>query len=438
MESVWKKESSHAKFDALRKSKSTDVLIIGGGIAGILCAYKLKNAGINCILAEAKEICGGITGNTTAKITLGHGLIYDKMIKRFGEEKSKLYLDAQIRAANEYSRLCRNIDCDFENKDSYVYSLSNREKIEKEVASLNRLGIKAEFSGTDSLPFETAGAVLVKDQAQFNPLKFLYAIAKDLPIYENTKVLELKKGEAITDCGEIKFKKLIIATHFPILNKHGGYFLKLYQHRSYVIALNGAQNVNGIYVDESDTGLSFRNYGDLLLLGGGGHRTGKHGGCWQELEDFSEKHYKDAKIVFRWATQDCMTLDDIPYIGQYAKSTPDIFVATGFNKWGMTNAMVAAAILCDLMLGKSNPYAEVFSPSRSIMRPQLAVNAFDSIMGLITPTAPRCPHLGCALKYNRTEHSWDCPCHGSRFAENGELIDNPATDDHKTLGKEER
>ncbi len=438
MESVWKKESSRVRFNALCESKSTDVLIIGGGIAGILCAYKLQNAGVDCILAEAKEICGGITQNTTAKITLGHGLIYDKMIKRFGEEKAKLYLDAQVCAGNEYSHLCRHIDCNFENKDSYVYSLSNRKKIENEVTALNRLGIKAKFSGTDSLPFETAGAVLVTGQTQFNPLKFLYAISKDLPIYENTKVLELKPGKAITHRGEIKFKKLIIATHFPILNKHGGYFLKLYQHRSYVIALRGAQNVNGMYVDESDTGLSFRNHGGLLLLGGGGHRTGKHGGCWQELEAFSKKHYNDAEITFRWATQDCITLDDIPYIGQYAKSTPDIFVATGFNKWGMTNAMVAADILCDLALEKSNPCAEVFSPSRSIMRPQLAVNAFESILGLLTPTVPRCPHLGCALKYNRDEHSWDCPCHGSRFAENGELIDNPATDDHRSIEKSNR
>ena len=189
--------------------------------------------------------------------------------------------------------------------------------------------------------------------------------------------------------------------------------------------------MDGMYVDEANTGLSFRSYGDLLLLGGGGHRTGKKGGCWQELEDFVKKHYKNAEIVGKWATQDCMTLDDIPYIGQYSKSTPDVFVATGFNKWGMTNAMVAADILCDLVRGKSNPYVTVFDPSRTVLHPQLVLNAFESTVGLLTPTAPRCPHLGCALKYNKAEHTWDCPCHGSRFTENGELIDNPATDDKK-------
>ena len=431
MESVWEKTASKPQFDALNRNKNVDVLIIGGGVAGILCAYKLREAGVDCMLVEATEICGGITKNTTAKITLGHGLIYDKMIKRFGEDKARLYVDAQNKAIKEYTKLCENIDCDFETRDNYVYSLNDRKKIEKEVAALNRIGVKAEFSDAKELPFSVAGAVRVKDQAQFHPLKFLYTIAKDLPIYEHTKVIELMPHKAKTNRGEIAFKKLIIATHFPMLNKHGLYSLKLYQHRSYVIALKGAQNVSGMYVDESDTGLSFRSYGDLLLLGGGGHRTGKKGGCWQELESFAKKHYKNAEIVGKWATQDCMTLDDVPYIGQYAKSTSDVFVATGFNKWGMTNAMVAADILCELVQEKTNRYATVFDPSRTVMRPQLAVNAFESAVGILTPTAPRCPHLGCALKYNRAEHTWDCPCHGSRFSEDGQLIDNPATDDKK-------
>ncbi|MBR2180806.1 MAG: FAD-dependent oxidoreductase [Oscillospiraceae bacterium] len=435
MDSVWKKEARHISFDALKGNKTTDALIVGGGIAGILCAYKLKNAGVDCILAEAGNICGGVTQNTTAKITLGHGLIYYKLIKRFGEEKARLYLEAQTRAGKEYADLCRNIDCGFEIKDSYVYSLNNRRKIEREIAALHRLGAKAEFSDADELPFKVAGAVRMRRQAQFHPLKFLYTLAKGLPIYENTKVTEFLPNKVVTNHGSISFRKLIVTTHFPIFNKHGWYFIKLYQHRSYVLALRGAQSINGMYVDESETGLSFRTYGDLLLLGGGGHRTGKQGGCWQELEAFAEKAYPNSEIVSRWATQDCMTLDGVPYIGRYSASTPDVYVATGFNKWGMTNAMVAADILCDLVMEKQNPYAEVFSPSRSILHPQLAINAFESTVGLLTPTAPRCPHLGCALKYNRAERTWDCPCHGSRFSENGEVIDNPATDDNESIGK---
>ena len=431
MNSIWSETAKHKSFAPLEGTKSTDVLIIGGGIAGILCAYRLKRAGVDCILVEADEICSGITKDTTAKITLSHGLLYDKMIRRFGEEKAKLYAEAQNKAIKEYTHLSRDIDCDFERKDSYVYSLGNRKKIEQEVDALKSLGVRAEVSNAGELPFSVAGAVRVKNQAQFHPLKFLYTIAKDLPIYEHTKVVNLIPHRALTDGGVITFLKLIVATHFPIYNKHGSYFLKLYQHRSYVLALDGAPNLGGMYVDECDTGLSFRTYGDLLLLGGGGHRTGKKGGCWQELEAFAREHYPHAKITAKWATQDCMTLDDIPYIGQYSKNTPDTFVATGFNKWGMTNAMVASNILCDLVQKKENPYAKVFSPARNILRPQLAINAFESTVGLLTPTAPRCPHLGCALKYNSAEHTWDCPCHGSRFDEYGDLIDNPATDDKK-------
>ena len=436
MESVWEQGAARPQFDPMKGSCSTDVLIVGGGIAGILCAYKLKNAGVDCVLVEANRICSGITKDTTAKITLGHGLIYDQMIRRFGEDRAKLYLRAQIKAGEEYKQLCKDIDCDYEIKDSCVYHLKDRKRIKNEVAAIRSLGVNAELVSAEELPFPVAGAVLVKEQAQFHPLKFLYTIAKDLPIFENTKVTELRSNQAITNNGRIRYRKLIIATHFPFINKHGSYFLKLYQHRSYVLALRSAQELRGMYVDASDTGHSFRNCGDLLRFGGGGHRTGTQGGCWQELEEFARKYYPNAEIVCKWATQDCMTLDNVPYIGQYAKSTPNMFVATGFNKWGMTNAMAAADILCDLVQGNVNPYAAVFSPSRSILRPQLAVNVFDSITGLLRPTVPRCPHLGCALKYNRAEHSWDCPCHGSRFTERGEMIDNPATDDHPTLGKQ--
>lgn len=433
MDSIWMESAAQTTFPTLPGSTKTDVLIIGGGMAGLLCAHMLKKAGVDCILVEAKKICDGITGDTTAKITLQHGLIYDKLIHRFGYNYAKLYLQAQEKACAEYAHLCQGIDSDYETQDSYVYSLSDWKKVTNEVTALNRLGGKAHFSKAEHLPFPVASAVCVKDQAQFHPLKFAFEIARDLPIYENTKAIELLPGKVQTQHGQISCNKIIVATHFPILNKHGSYFLKLYQHRSYVLALEGAPKLDGMYVDEDKKGLSFRSYRDLLLLGGGSHRTGKQGGNWRELEEFARKHYSSARIVGRWATQDCMSLDDVPYIGQYSKNTPDLYVATGFNKWGMTSAMVSAMILSDLVLGKPNIYAPVFSPARSILRPQLIVNALESTVGLLTPTAPRCPHLGCALKYNPAEHSWDCPCHGSRFSESGQLLNNPATDDKSGL-----
>lgn len=431
MKSIWEEYKERPVFDKLEQDIKTDVLIIGGGMAGLLCAYMLKNAGIDCVLVEAHKICSGITKNTTAKITCQHGLIYDKMISRFGEDFARLYMDAQMKALDEYRNLSKEIDCDFCEKDSFVYSKTDRKKMEDEVQALEKIGCHATFEENLPLPFSVSGAVKIKNQAQFHPLKFAFEIAKNISIFENTKVCELRPDGVITENGKIKAEKVIVATHFPFLNKHGSYFLKMYQHRSYVLALENAPQVDGMYVDEDEKGMSFRNYNDLLLVGGGGHRTGKTGGNWNELSTFAKKNYPDAKEVCRFATQDCMTLDSIPYIGQYSKKTPALYVATGFNKWGMTSAMVAGMILKDLVCDRKNKYAEVFSPSRSIIRPQLAVNAAESIWGLVRPTAPRCPHLGCALKYNPVEHSWDCSCHGSRFTKDGELIDNPASGDMK-------
>ncbi len=433
MESVWDKSRSFKNFKSLEKDINTDILIIGGGIAGIMCAYKLHQQGADYLLVEKGEICSGVTGNTTAKITAQHGLIYTDLLRRFGKNYARLYLEANQKAVEAYRDLCKNIDCDFEIKDSFVYSLSDTQKIKDEVNSLKYLGFDAKFEPSLPLPLEVKGAVSFSGQAQFNPMKFLSEISKDLNIYEHTKVLEMKKNTAITSGGKINANRVIVATHFPFINKHGGYFLKMYQHRSYVLALENAPLFEGIYVDEKKTGLSFRNYGDLLLLGGGSHRTGKKGGGYKELEDFARKNFPEAQIKYRFATQDCITLDNVAYIGRYSPATPNLFVTTGFNKWGMTTALLGAEILSDMLSHKKNPYEEVFSPERSILRPQLAVNAFETVTSLLTPTAPRCPHLGCALKWNKEERSWDCSCHGSRFNEKGRVLNNPATDDLKKI-----
>lgn len=431
MDSLWVQQADCSNFAPLEQDIKTDILIIGGGMAGILCAYLLHQKGIPYVLTEAKTIGSGITKNTTAKITVQHGLIYDDLIRKFGLEKAAQYLQANEAALHKYRQICENTNCDFEEKSSFVYSLDDRLAIEKEILALEKLNAQVEFTTQLPLPFSVVGAVKYPKQAQFHPLKFLSAITKDLNIYEHTTVRELVGTTAITDHGKITAKIIIVATHFPFINKHGSYYLKMYQHRSYVLALDHAQNVDGIYVDEAQDGMSFRNYKDMLLIGGGDHRTGKKGGNWVELRKFARQYYPGAAIKYQWATQDCMTLDSVPYIGAYSARTTDLYVATGFNKWGMTSSMVSAMILCDLVQGKQNPYAPVFSPSRTILRPQLAVNAFEAVVNLITPATKRCPHLGCALKWNPYERTWDCPCHGSRFTGDGKLIDNPATGDLK-------
>ncbi len=430
MKSIWT-SFERPNFNTQHGDIKTDVLIIGGGMCGVLCAYMLQKAGVDCALAEAGEICSGITDKTTAKITYQHGLIYSKISDRYGIEKARLYYESQKNAFDRLCSMASGMDDNFEMCNSFVYSLQNAFIIEKELNIMNKIGCKAEFCKKTELPFSVAGAVKVQNQARFHPLKFIYAIAKDLNIYENTKVLKTTPFGAITNRGKVFAKKIIVTTHFPFINKHGSYFLKMYQHRSYVLALKNAQKFKDMYVDESQKGLSFRNYNNLLLLGGGSHRTGKNGGGWQELKNFADKYYPYSHEVARWATQDCMSLDHIPYIGQYSNNTTNLYVATGFNKWGMTSSMLSAMILCDMICGKINDYTALYSPSRTILHRQLATNVFESTKNLITPTKPRCPHLGCALKYNKQERSWDCPCHGSRFSEKGKLIDNPATKDKK-------
>lgn len=428
MESIWQKNAQLPSFPRLNGDIKTDVLIIGGGIAGILTAYFLKQSGVDCVLVEKRRICSGTTGNTTAKLTIQHGLIYQKILQSKGLETAQKYLSANRLALDKYAEMCAEIDCDYEKKDSFVYSVDDRRKLEREISALEKIGYSAKLCDNLPLPFQTAGAVKFSEQAQFNPLKFISAVAKNLTIYENTFVKEMRENTAVTEHGNITAKTVIVTTHFPFINKHGSYFLKLYQHRSYVIALENAQDVNGMYVDENKTGLSFRNYKEFLLLGGGGHRTGKKGGNWSKLKKTARLYYPHSTVFCQWAAQDCMSLDGIPYIGQYSGKTEQLFTATGFNKWGMTGSMLSAMLLCDLVQGKPNDYADVFSPSRSIIKPQLAVNGFEAVTNLLTPTTRRCPHLGCALKWNEAEHSWDCACHGSRFDEKGNVLDNPAND----------
>lgn len=431
MQSVWFENINKPEFDSLDGNFETDVLIIGGGLAGILCAYMLEQKGVDYLLIEADRICSGVTADTTAKVTAQHGLIYDKIISKYGLEYAREYYNLNSNAVNIYRELCKKYDCNFETKSAYIYSLEENEDIENEIEAYRAIGIPFDIVTQTPLPLNIYKAIRLDNQGQINPLELLFKISENLNIREKTKLINLDDTSAETDCGRIKYKRAVFTTHFPILNKHGLFSLKMYQDRSYVIALENAQDVDGMYIDASGKGLSFRNYGKLLLLGGGSHRTGKKGGSYTELLQFTKTHYPEATVKTQYATQDCMTLDSMPYIGQYSKNTPNLFVATGFNKWGFTSAMVAAELLCDMLTNEnfSDESDQIFSPSRSIFHPQLAVNIFESFIGLILPTVPRCPHLGCALKYNKAEHSWDCPCHGSRFTEDGKLINNPATDD---------
>ncbi len=429
MKYLWETDVTPPHFSPLSGDTSTEVLIIGGGMAGILCAQSLHERGVDYLLLEAESIGGGITRGTTAVLTAQHDTLYSDLIKRFGTEKAKQYLKANLHAVDQFWSLSKKIPCNFEEKPSFMYTRADTQTLEQEAQTVQSLGFPAEFTKKVPLPFNVAGAVVYLGMAQFHPLKFLFGVATDLNICENSFVNGIKDGVAYTDRGNIRARKIIVATHFPFIDRRGLYFMKLYQMRSFVVALANAPDVDGTYVDTAEDGIYLRNYQDLLLVGGGDHRTGKKGGGFEAVRDFIRRYFPNTQEKYAWATQDCMSLDGVPYIGPYSPATPNLYVATGFNEWGMTSSMVSASILSDMITGQKNEYAAAFSPSRSMFRKQLFANLGVTLGDFSIPTAKRCSHLGCALKWNSAEHTWDCPCHGSRFDERGRLIDNPATRD---------
>ncbi len=440
MESLWRKQTGKIiqrdVEGGKREEKSHwDVIVVGAGLTGILTAYYLKEQGKSVLVLEAKEVASGQTERTTAKITSQHGLKYRKLIKDIGEEMARLYALANEEAIREYERLIQklNIDCQFEKTAAYLYSTENATALQEEAKAAARLGIDAFLTRETELPFPVKGAVCFRNQAQFSPLEFVKSLARELEIWEYTQVLRVKGNQVITKDKTLAADKIVMATHYPVKNVPGFYFLRQHQERSYVLALYGCERIKGMYYGIDAEGLSFRQAGDLLLLGGSSRRTGENtcGRAYEYLAQSAKKYYPGSQEKMRWAAQDCMPHDGVPFIGKYSMFTPDLYVATGFQKWGMTTAMVAAMLFRDELCGVESPYRELFSPQRMYVR--AGYKSFIKDVGMSTKglakgvfTRPRCSHMGCALVWNPEEKSWDCPCHGSRFEESGEVLDNPA------------
>lgn len=471
MNSLWSLSCQIEKRESLQENIETEIAVIGAGMTGILTAYQLQKMGRQVIVMDAGRIAGGQTSNTTAKITSQHGLVYHSFIEKLGETKARQYALANETAIREYKAIImqENIDCDFEEQSSFVYSKCNS-NLQKEAEAAMKLGLPASLVQEDlSLPFPVWGAVKFENQAQFHPLKFINTVSKNLQIYENTPVLNVENQVIYTDKGRIKADKIVFACHYPFLNIPGLYLVRMHQDRSYVLALENAAQMNGMYIGDSAAGYSFRNYGPYLLFGGQGHRAGQKSDVekYNELRKEAKKFFPDSREICCWSAQDCITPDKIPYIGQYSKGRPNWYIATGFQKWGMTTSMAASLILKDLICDTDNPYAEVFSPQRFSTEniPFILKEGGHSIKGLskqlvhmplktVDDIAPghggvvrfngkragvykdednhvyavdiRCPHLGCHLEWNPDERSWDCPCHGSRFDYKGNLISGPA------------
>lgn len=435
MQSIWKENGALPKREPLQGERKVDIAVIGGGMTGILTAYFLMKKGAKVLVLEQDRVGMGATGNTTAKVTSSHNLIYEKLMNRFGVELARKYGELQEMAIEGYARLIqeKQIECQWERRDHYVYTQKDPTVLHGEVYVAKRLGLPAVFTQKTELPFPVTGAVKFEHQAQFHPLKFLSAIAKEVDVCEETPVLDVQGQVIRTSRGTVTAQQVVVASHYPFLNVPGYYFLREYQKKSYVLALRNAQKMEGMYIGAGTEGYSFRPYQDMLLFGGDSSRTGKHLDGMVHLQKKARALYPDCHVVSAWENQDCVTLDGLPYVGRYSKKISNLYVATGYDKWGMTQSMAAALLLSKELAGERWDYSDVFSPQRkwiSATIPAFLGHAAETAAGLVRGVfmkpSCRCTHLGCGLHWNAAEQVYECRCHGSRFDKNGKRLVGPA------------
>lgn len=384
MDSLWLKNERN-NFDFLDTTLSADVCVVGAGIFGLSCAYYLTKAGFNVIVLEKDNIGDKATGHTTAKITSQHGLFYKYLTNSFGKAFAHDYLFANEDAINNIKAIIdeENIECDFKFQSNFVYTTDNSEvsTIKDEVNCVNSLGFPANFVTKCGLPFNISGAIQFKNQAQFDPIKYLNGLSNCIlnaggKIFTNSTVYNIKNHEnsyiSSSTNGSVKSKYIVLASHYPFLNFPGIYFSKMYQSTSYILGIDTKKTLfNGMYISSSSPFYSFRtaNYNEknILLLGGSEHKTGKavnYVQTYESLEKYARELYPNCEVLFKWNTRDCISLDKIPYIGRFSNIMENIYIGTGFKKWGMTSSNIAANIISDYIIGNKNKYSYLFDSTR--------------------------------------------------------------------------
>jgi len=501
--SYWREYKDIPSYPALQANESTDIAVVGGGMVGVISAYLLAKAGKKVTLIEAGKLIDGVTGRTTAKITAQHGLYYDSLIQIAGEEQAKLYYQANMDGLKFIEETAKelSIDCDFSHHNAFVYAntVAGAKQIEKEAEAYMRLGIDGELAKDEvELPFSVEEAIVMRNQAQFHPVKFLAGLIKEIErlggkIYEQTRAMKiLSKNDPVIqteNLSHLSCNKVIVASHYPFNDFDGMYFSRLTVNRSYAIAAKVKGNVpNDMYISGDMPSRSLRyapgeNGEKLLLIGGDGHATGKSSSetieHYYNLEKFGNEHFGIEEIPYRWSSQDMTTLDTIPYIGTITAGYDNILVATGFHKWGMSNGALAGMLLSDQVLGNENRYAPVFDPTRTkvktkdamsfakdnasvakslvtgkLKRASKTVDDLEKDEGSLVKVGKKkaggyrdeygqvhlvdtaCTHMGCDVKWNDAERSWDCPCHGSRFSYTGDVLNGPAVKPLKKIETE--
>ncbi|MCK8519578.1 FAD-dependent oxidoreductase [Methanoculleus sp. 7T] len=488
-ESFWMETTPETSYPPLPGNVETDVAVVGGGITGITAAVLLKQAGYAVTVIEGDRICKGVTGHTTAKVTSLHRLIYANLIDRFGGGQAKQYADANQAAIEMIASFVReyNIPCDFERKPAYTYaeSAESRDLVAAEADAARSLGLPATFTDDVPLPGRTYGAVRFADQAQFHPLKYLLRLASLIPgdgsrVFEKTRALEVHderdRSMVRTERGTVTAKAVVLATHYPFYDGPGFYYARMYPSRSYVLGIRiGEPFPEGMFINAESPAHSWRSQpaegGELVLVGGMEHRTGENVDTrehYRSLADYARSVYPVRSIDYHWSAQDYITIDGVPYIGRLADGHENVYIATGFRKWGMTNGTAAAMILADMIRGRENPWSGVYAPDRfkpmasiqtflahnievaekyiggAISRPSgdlrdvlpgegrilmiegRKTGVFRDREGRVHAVNPTCTHKGCVVAWNSAEETWDCPCHGSRYDAYGKVIHGPA------------
>jgi glycine/D-amino acid oxidase-like deaminating enzyme/nitrite reductase/ring-hydroxylating ferredoxin subunit len=485
-ESLWIEEEPGTTAPVLREDKTVDTAVVGGGICGITAAANLVEAGRSVALLEAGRIVQGVTGHTTAKLTAQHGLIYDHLVSTFGEEKAQQYADANQAAIEAVAdRVGRHgIECNFRRASAYTYVRDEGrvDEVRREVDAARSLGLPASFVEDPPLPFDVAAAVRFDDQAYFHPRRYLLALTERVDegqsvVHERTPALELEDGDPCTIEAEshtVTADEVVVATHFPVFDR-AGYFARMRPKKSYVLAtrLEGDQPL-GMHYRDADPIFSIRPRAgrdeDLVLFTGQNHRTGDADEAerYRRLKQQVRQRFAVAAIEYRWSTQDFVSFDQVPFVGKLGPGSENVYTATGFGGWGMTNGVAAGRIIADAVLGRDPDNMDVFSTSRlrgTSPRSFLAHNvhaakAFvaDRVRRLAKPRGIELAegegkvvkvdgepvaahrdddgelhtlsaigtHMGCEVKWNDGDETWDCPCHGSRFDSEGNVVDGPA------------
>ena len=490
--SYWVDSTSPPEFPPLRGEVVVDVAIVGAGIVGLTAARLLKERGLTVAVIEMDRIVGGVTGYTTAKVTVGHGLVYEQLESKHGSDVARSYARANQEALDQMLRWIETegIDCDLERRPNYVYSDSpeNLDLLMKEVDAARRAGLEASLTRTLDLPYDIAGAVVMEDQAQFHPRKYLAAFAERVAgdgsyIFENSRATAVREGdpcEVETSTGRVTARDVILATHYPFWDR-GLLFPRVHPYSSYAIAgpIEEGAAPTGMYINIDQPSRTIRTIVDggrrLLMVGGNGHGTGQNYDTeneYRDLERWMAERFGISEVTHRWSTHDGITVDGLPYAGTARRGSEHVYTATGFGKWGLTNGTTAASVIADQILGRSNEFASLYDPHRMTVKASASklvsenakvahhwfgdrfkhpqARAFEDLApgeaavkgvgpgqiagyrdeeGKLHTVSAVCTHLGCIVAWNTAERSWDCPCHGSRFDHEGRVLHGPAVKD---------